>query len=55
MADSEPKRAEHQPGGAGSPGAGANFRRFRNNTERLEKLFDLHTKMAASQMLTRSG
>ena len=24
-------------------------RRFRNDTERLEKLFDLYTKMAASE------
>jgi hypothetical protein len=25
-------------------------RRFRNDTERLEKLFDLYTKMAASKL-----
>ena len=28
-------------------------RRFRNDTERLEKLFDLYTKMTASQGATK--
>jgi hypothetical protein len=29
-------------------------RRFRNDTERLEKLFDLYTKMTAGQGATKS-
>ena len=30
-------------------------RRFRNDTERLEKLFDLYTKMVATQPKAKKG
>ncbi len=30
-------------------------RRFRNDTERLEKLFDLYTKMTATQAKPKKG